>query len=270
MLGAEVEVSTGGDDLTRRARRAVSDGVERLIVDGGDGSLHLAIQALAGSGCELAILPGGRGNDLAQSLGIPRSFEPALDLAIDGAARRIDLGRAGDRWFHCYGGAGFDAAVSATADRHPRWWPDSVTYPIAVVRTLAGFRPPRARIRWDDGEFEGEVMFATACNAPFFGGGMHIAPMAEMDDGLLDLAIVRRVSRAALLRVFPRVYRGSHVGHPAVEFHRTRRVELKFETPTLLGCDGELVERVGERGLVLEAQPRALGVVAGPAAVGAR
>lgn len=260
-LGAEVEVSSGGEDLTDRARRAVTDGVGRLVVAGGDGSLHLVVQALAETECELAILPCGRGNDLAKSLGIPGRFDAALDLALGGAARPIDLGRAGDRWFHCYGGAGFDAEVSRTADRHPRWWPDTLTYVVAVVRTLVGFRPPRVRVSWDGGVFEGEVMFVTACNAPYFGGGMNIAPGAEMTDGMLDLVVVRRVSKPALLKVFPRVYRGTHVGHPAVEVHRARRVALAFDPPALLGCDGEPVAEVGEEELTVEVRPGALRVV---------
>lgn len=261
-LAAAVEVSRGGEDLTARAARAVDEGIERLVVAGGDGSLHLVIQALAGTGCELAVLPSGRGNDLAQSLGIPLGFADALELALAGPARAIDLGRAGGRWFGCYGGAGFDSEVSRTADSHPRWWPDAATYVVAVVRTLVGFRPPRARVSWDGGSFEGEVMFVTACNAPFFGGGMKIAPAAEMADGELDLVIVRRVSKAALLRVFPRVYRGTHVLHPAIDIHRTRRATLALDPPGLLGCDGELVAELGAEPLVVESRPGALRVVA--------
>lgn len=234
----------------------------RLVVAGGDGSLHLVVQALAETECELAILPCGRGNDLAKSLGIPGRFDGALELALGGSARSIDLGRAGDRWFHCYGGAGFDAEVSRTADRHPRWWPDTLTYIVAVLRTLVGFRPPRARVSWDGGVFEGEVMFVTACNAPYFGGGMNIAPDADLTDGMLDLVVVRRVSKAALLKVFPRVYRGTHVEHPAVEIYRTRKVTLAFAPPAPLGCDGELVEKMVDGQLAIEVRPRALNVIA--------
>ncbi len=104
-------------------------------------------------------------------------------------------------------------------------------------------------------------MFVTACNAPFLGGGMKMAPSADMSDGELDLVLVRRVPKAMLMRIFPRVYRGTHVDHPAVEIHRTRRVALALDRPKLLGCDGELAGDVWDEELVIEARPRALRVV---------
>lgn len=260
--GAEVVVSCSGPDLIAQARKAVEDGIERLAVAGGDGTAHLAVQALAGSECALALVPTGRGNDYAAALGVPSHFPKAIENAVSGTAgRRVDLGRVGDEWFAFYAGVGFDSETSKTAEGHPRWWPDSVTYIVAVVRTLAGFRPPVARISYDDGSFEGEVMFATACNGPQFGGGMRIAPMARLDDGILDLVIVRAVSRIELLRIFPRVYSGAHVDHPAVSFHRTKRVRFEFEPTMLLGSDGELVGSVGARPVDATVIPGALRVV---------
>ena len=134
----------------------------------------------------------------------------------------------------------------------------------ATVRTLMRFRPPLARLEWEGGEFEGEVMFATACNGPMFGGGMLIAPDAEYDDGRLDLVIVRKVTRLALLRVFPRVFRGTHVDHPAVSIHRTPWVRMRFAPGTLLACDGEVQGTVPPEGLEMGLRERALWVAAGP------
>jgi diacylglycerol kinase (ATP) len=260
-LGADVHVCCSGPDLVAQARRAVEDGVERLAVAGGDGTAHLAVQGLAESDCALALVPTGRGNDYAASLGIPERCADALDRVSSGSERRVDLGRVGTEWFAFYAGVGFDSATSKTAEGHPRWWPDSVTYAVAVLRTLVDFRPPMARITFDGGSFEGRVMFATACNGPRFGGGMKIAPMAILDDGLLDLVIVREVGRAELLRIFPRVYRGAHVDHPAVSFHRTRRVRFEFEPTMLLGSDGELVDEVGAQPVEAVLVPAALKVV---------
>jgi diacylglycerol kinase (ATP) len=261
VVGAEVHVCCSGPDLIGQARKAVADGVERLAVAGGDGTAHLAVQALADTDCALALVPAGRGNDYAAALGIPARFSDALKRVSSGGERRVDLGRVGSEWFAFYAGVGFDSATSKTAEGHPRWWPDSVTYAVAVVRTLADFRPPLARIFFDGGSFEGRVMFATACNGPQFGGGMKIAPMAILDDGLLDLVVVREVGNSELLRIFPRVYRGAHVDHPAVSFHRTRRVRFQFEPTMLLGSDGELVGEVGADAVEAVAAPAALKVV---------
>jgi diacylglycerol kinase (ATP) len=265
VVDADLRISRDGGDLTQQALQAVADGVDRLVVGGGDGTMHLVVQALAGTSCSLGVLPMGRGNDYAAALGVPDVMMDAVDLALTGETTRIDLGQAGSEWFAFYAGVGFDSETSRTAEAHPRWWPDAITYNVAVVRTLFGYRPPHARIEFEGGEFEGEVMFATACNGPQFGGGMKIAPEADLMDGLLDLVIVRAVGKVELLRIFPTVYRGAHVGHPAVSIHRTPWVRVHFEPTMLLGSDGELIGTVGSDGLEIRVVPQALDVVAAPA-----
>ncbi len=267
--GAELVVSDSGEHLAAAARRAVAEGIERLVVAGGDGTFHIVTAELVRSSTCLGLVPVGRGNDLAASLAIPAAVEAAVTVALTAPERRLDAGRAGDRWFAFYAGAGFDSAVSATADRQGRWLPPSITYILATLRTLVGFRPPWAEIEWDGGRFEGEVMFATACNGPLFGGGMRIAPEAALDDGLLDLVIVRRVSKPALLRVFPKVFHGTHVGHPAISIHRTRRVRMRFEPGALLAADGEVLGELPPGGIEIELVRRALRVAAPAPAAGA-
>ena len=254
-------VSRDGAHLAAEARRAVDEGVERLVVAGGDGTFHLVVPPLIGATTCLGLVPVGRGNDFAISLGVPTAVPAAVDLALTGRQRLIDVGRAGDHHFAFYGGAGFDSAVSATADGQSRLLPSSITYILATVRTLLRFRPPTALLEWQGGRFEGELMFATVCNGPRLGGGMLMAPDAEMDDGLLDLVLVRKVSKLALLRVFPRVFRGTHVDHPAISIHRTPWVRMRFAPEVLLGCDGEVLGPLPAGGIQLDLIPRALRVV---------
>lgn len=264
-LGVAVELSTDGPDLTARARRAVGDGIERLIVVGGDGTAHLAIQAVAETPCELAVIPTGRGDDFALSLGVPAELEAALDLAISGSARRIDLIRVdrpgGAVWAGIYASSGFDSAVTRTANAQPRWIPRRVTYVLAALRTLVGFRAPVVTVDHDGGRHVGRAMLVTACNAPRYGGGMQIAPAAKMDDGLLDLVVVDRVSKPAALRILPRVFSGRHVGHPAVSIFRSRRARITAEPAVLLGSDGEIVGETGTESVEVTIVPRALSAV---------
>lgn len=260
--GARLVVSRDGAHLAAEARRAVEEGVERLVVAGGDGTFHLVLPALVGAGTCLGLVPVGRGNDFANSLGVPSALPAAVEMALTAGERRIDVGRVGEHRFAFYGGAGFDAAVSATADGHSRLLPASITYILATVRTLVRFQPPAARLQWEGGELEGELMFATVCNGPMFGGGMLIAPDAELDDGLLDLVVVRRVSKPELLRVFPRVFRGTHVEHPAISVHRTPWVRMQFDPGALLACDGEVLGELPSDGLLFDLIPRALRVAA--------
>lgn len=264
--GAAVELSTDGRDLIARARRAARGGSHRLIVVGGDGTVHLAIGALAETACELAVIPTGRGDDFAASLGIPAEVEAALELAVTGSTRPVDLVRV-DRpdlepvWGGIYASLGFDSAVTRTANSQPRWIPRSVTYNLAMLRALIGFQAPRVVVEHDGGRYEERVMLVTACNAPYYGGGMRIAPDARMDDGLLDIVAVKRVSKLELLWVFPRVFGGKHVGHPAVSILRTARARISVEPAVLLGSDGEIEGEVGGEPVEISVVPRALRVV---------
>ncbi len=264
---AEMIVTGGAAEVTDEARRAASEGVERLIVAGGDGTAHLAAQGLAGTPCALGILPLGRGNDLADEMIGATSLEEALSRALEGPVRSIDVGRLRGRVFNGVAGAGFDGeVVRRTQLGFPRLR-GSLVYPAAVLRTLAGFRPPRLRIEHDDGVFEGPAMLFAVANLTRYGGGMRIAPRARPDDGLLDLVVVRAMSRARLLAVFPKVYSGRHETHPAVEFHRTRRVRVVADRALTVQSDGELEGETPPEGLEFEIWPGALRIAgARPAA----
>jgi len=258
--GAGLVVSRRVGDLAEQARRAAEDGVERLLVAGGDGTMHHAVQGLAGTATALGVIPLGTGNDLALALGTPRDLEEAVRHALTAPVRRIDLIRAGDTFCVGYAGAGFDSQVARRANRVRRFRGGWV-YPWAALRTLMSFAPPFAKVAWDGGAFEGRVMFVDAANLPTYGGGMRIAPSARIDDGLLDLLIVKEVSRLTFLSVFPKVYKGEHVGHPALLLEPARRVEIEFDRDVELYGGGEPIRPVpaGEK-IVLEVMAGGLGV----------
>ena len=258
-----LEVPESPAALAECARRAAADGVERLLVGGGDGTWHQAARALAGSDCALAPIALGTGNDLARELGFALDPAVAMAQAVAAPLARIDLGRAGGGIFCGVAGSGFDSECAEYSKRVRRLR-GPLVYTWSVIRVLAGFVPLRATLDHDGGRFAGEVMFISLANTRWFGGGMQIAPQAEAADGLLDVVIVRRVSRVRLLAVFPRVYSGSHLSHPAISTLRTRRVRLGFDRASMLYGDGEAivaVPREEEGGLEVRLDPRALAVV---------
>lgn len=263
--GGDVVLSEGPRDLTDQARRAAEDGVERLVVAGGDGTQHFAVRGLAGSPCALAVVPLGSGNDLGLSLDVPRKLEDALERAVEGEVRSIDLGRVdapdGPIHFAIYCGVGFDSEVTRVANEQVRFVRGPLIYPWAVLKTLVGFTPPTLRVTHDEGEYHRRAMFATAANGPTFGGGMRIAPDARMDDGLFDLVLVDTVSKLRLLRIFPQVYRGRHLDQPEVTVVRTRRLHLAVDRPMVLYGDGEALTPIPEDGLEITVEPAALRVV---------
>lgn len=263
--GAGMVVSRSAADLVEQARRAVADGIERLVAAGGDGTMHQVAQGLAGSGCALGVVPLGTGNDLAGTLGVPSDLDRAVALAMTGEVRRIDLVRVGEKVCVGYAGVGFDSEVARFAGEVKRLR-GPLVYVYAVLHTIATFQAPHMRVVHDGGVFAGRAMFTVAANLPRFGGGMRIAPQAEIDDGWLDLVIAAEVSRAVLLALLPRVYSGGHVRHPAVTIVRTRRAEITIDRPMTMYGGGEPVRSLaaGEACLV-EAAPAALAVVAASA-----
>ncbi|MEH0395308.1 MULTISPECIES: diacylglycerol kinase [Streptomyces] len=231
------------DDALRRAREAVAGGTGALITVGGDGMMSLALQAVAGTATPLGAVAVGTGNDFARALGLPiRDPAAAGRLAAEalkaGTVRSIDLGRVGERWFGSVLASGFDSRVNDRGNRM-RWIGGRFKYDLAILAELAAFRPVPYRLRLDDGPVtEVEATLIAVGNGTTYGGGMRICADAVMDDGLLDVTVVGDCSRTTLLKVFPKVYRGTHLGHPAVTVHRVSSISLAAAGVTAY-ADGE-------------------------------
>ena len=220
-------------EANSNARNAIDDGlVDGLVVVGGDGIAHLGVNIACDTGISLGIIAAGTGNDLARSLGLPEGDVVAgTDAVLAGLAhpRKVDAIKAhsstGDFWFFGTASAGFDALCNQRANQMS--WPKGPRrYDIAMVLELAKFKPIHYEATIDGEQRSFDAMLCAVANGPAFGGGMLIAPDARVDDGYLDLFIVHAMSRLELLKVFPKVYTGGHVKHPAVEFVRAKTVKL--------------------------------------------
>ena len=260
--GSELRTSRDAQDLVDQASSAARDGVERLLVAGGDGTFHHVAQGLVGTDCALGLLPLGRGNDFAADLGIPGELEKAFQFALEGPIREIDVGRIQDRYFTGYCGVGFDSEAAHYAQEAPAIFRGTLAYIYSVLRTLFSFRAPVLTIQHEEERFQGPAMFAVVCNISRFGGGMRIAPDARFDDGALDLVIAKELGKIALLRVFPKVYSGEHVDHPAVLMSRIRVATIGVDRAVTIACDGEPVGRLDREELEVSVAARALRVVA--------
>jgi diacylglycerol kinase (ATP) len=225
--GVEVQHLQGrdADDAVGLCRAAVADGIDALVALGGDGMVHLALQAVAGTSTPMGIIPAGTGNDFAVTLGIPSDPLAAAQVVAAGHVRRIDAVGAAERWWCNVLGAGFDACVNERANRI-RWPKGKRRYDLAIAAELRTFRPLPFTLDLDGAVLETEAMLVAVGNAPTYGGGMRITPAAIVDDGLLDVTVVGPVSRTTLVRIFPRIYRGTHVDHPAVSVHQVRCISL--------------------------------------------
>ncbi|MFE3899085.1 diacylglycerol kinase [Streptomyces sp. NPDC059153] len=251
------------DDALRRAREAVAGGTGALIAVGGDGMMSLALQAVAGTTTPLGVVAVGTGNDFARALGMPiRDPAAAGRLAAEalkgGTGREIDLGRVGERWFGSVLASGFDSRVNDRGNRM-RWVGGRFKYDLAILAELAAFKPIPYRIRLDGGPVrEIEATLIAVGNGSTYGGGMRICADAVMDDGLFDVTVVGDCSRTTLLKVFPRVYKGTHLSHPEVTVHRVSSIELAAAGVTAY-ADGE---QLGALPLTATCVPGAVRVLA--------
>ncbi|GAB2748872.1 diacylglycerol kinase [Streptomyces bullii] len=231
------------EDALTRARAAVADGTGAVIAVGGDGMVNLALRAVAGTPTPLGVVAVGTGNDFARVLGLPVRRPAAAGRMIADALkcgwlRDIDLGWAGDRWFGTVLASGFDSRVNDRGNRM-RWPAGRLKYDLAMLAELAAFRPFPYLIRLDGGDVrEIEATLVAVGNGSSYGGGMRICPGADPADGLFDVTVVGDCGRGTLLRVFPTVYRGTHVDHPKVSVFRAAEVEIAAEGITGY-ADGE-------------------------------
>jgi diacylglycerol kinase (ATP) len=267
-----VIVGTSPEDSLDRARSIVADHPEALVAFGGDGLVHLALQAVAGTDVPLGIIPAGTGNDIAGALGIPRR-DPmaAAGIVSEGRRRLIDAARLGTgdgdgkgegEWFAGVMACGFDSRVNERANEMTRP-PGMAKYVVALMRELRSYAPIPFRVTLDGEVIEQEAVLVAVANTSSYGAGMRVCPDARPDDGLLDVLTLGAMSRGEFLRTFPRVYRGSHLSHPGVTVRRARSVTL--EAPDVVAyADGE---RIGATPVSCTIVPGALRVLA-PSAAG--
>jgi len=242
---------------------------DALLVMGGDGMMHLGLNAAAGTDVPLGLVPAGRGNDFCRGAGVPRETTAAVRAIIDGGSRRIDLMEARGslvdgaerRWVGSIVSTGYDSRVNQRTN-DLSWSLGGLSYAWTALAELAVFEPVPYRLLIDGVPREQTAMFVAIGNAGYFGGGMWGCPRADVTDGLLDITIVNPVSRMTLLRLLPAMFSGSFVKDPAVELLRAR--EVVVDGDGLWGmADGE---NLGPVPLRLRAVPRHVTLYSGPVA----
>jgi YegS/Rv2252/BmrU family lipid kinase len=256
-----VERTRGLEDGVERALRAV-DADEVPVVVSGDGLLGAIGGAMAGSDTPLGIIPGGRGNDLARVLGIPDDPAAAVAVIAAGESRRIDVGEANGQRFLGIVSVGLDSECNQLANE-VRILRSNLVYVYSLFRTLAGWKPARFTIAIGDERTRISGYSISVANNSTFGGGMQIAPSAELDDGLFDIVAIGEVGKLRYLSNLPKVFKGTHVDTDEVSVFRAPRLELTASRPFPVYADGE---HLTELPASLRILPRALDVIVPPAA----
>ena len=238
-IGYSFAVSKSITDVEELARAAAQK--EFVVVGvGGDGTLSRIAGALAGTRATLGLIPAGTGNDFARTYQIPADPQAAMQIILAGHTVNLDLGIVNGRYFYNAVGSGLDAAVVADANLTFKKIGGSFGYLLALLRQLIFYRPQRIKITVNDEVHIVKAWLVTVANACYYGSGMKIAPLADPEDGLLDVIVVLDVHRLNFLRLFPRVYRGQHIFHPAVRVWRGTKIAVEAESPLAVQVDGDL------------------------------
>ena len=242
-----IYVTKGRGDAIQAARSYAENGAHRILAVGGDGTLNEVANGiyLAGGNAALGLVPVGHGADFARTIGQKGSVEQAVLRACEGEEQPVDLGLARyadgtERAFINIAGLGFDAVVARRA-QGSRLPGGNLPYLGSALRTLIGFTNIDVTITTDGETIETPAVFVQIANAQYMGGGYHFAPMAKINDGLLDVCVVGDFGKLELVRQIPGVYKGKHVGHSKFTHMTATRVEISAAQPAIVQLDGELV-----------------------------
>jgi diacylglycerol kinase (ATP) len=216
-----------------------SHSCEGVISVGGDGLAHLVLQLVVPRSIPFAVIAAGTGNDIVRSLGWSLDDSTSyLNHVTSSQATPIDLGNVDSEWFAAILSTGFDSVVNEKANAMV--WPrGQQRYNVAIALELPRFAPIEYQITTDTRTFTTKAMLIAIGNGRSYGGGMLVCPHAKLDDGLFDVMILKPISKLEFIKVFPRVFSGSHITHPAVEIFRTKKIELSADA--IAYADGERI-----------------------------
>ena len=251
-----VQQTKGLEHGVEQALRAVEGG-EVPVVMSGDGLVGAVGGAMAGSETPLGIVPGGRGNDLARVLGIPDDPVEAVAIVLGGAVRKLDVGEVNGQRFLGIASVGFDSEANRIANE-TRFLRGNLVYAYAALRALAGWKPARFTIAVGEERVRLSGYSVCVANSKAYGGGMYVAPDAELDDGEFDIVTIGEVGKLRFVGNLPKVFKGTHVEADEVRVFRASHLELSASKPFAVYADGE---HLTDLPATLRVLPRALDVL---------
>jgi YegS/Rv2252/BmrU family lipid kinase len=237
--GAQYEMhAPAGRDAAREVARTAAQRGDTVAAVGGDGTIGLIAGALRGTPGRLAVIPAGRGNDFARVMKIPTDPVEATRVALDGEQRTVDVGDVDGQAFICIASLGFDSDANRIANE-ARLVKGNLVYLYAALRALAGWKHANFDVVIDGATHNVRGWSVAVANSQAYGGGMYIAPQAELDDGELDVVLVSATSKLAALKDLPKTFKGTHSKLPYVRTLRGKKVEISTDRPFVIYADGD-------------------------------
>lgn len=256
--GAQYEMHTpAGRDAAREVARERAACGDTVVAVGGDGTIGLIAGALRGTPGRLAVVPAGRGNDFARVMNIPTDPVEAARVALDGEERVVDVGDVDGETFICIASLGFDSDANRIANE-AKLVRGNLVYLYAALKALAGWKHATFKVTIDGQLHEMRGWSVAVANSKAYGGGMYVAPQAELDDGQFDVVMVSESGKWTFLRDLPKVFKGAHTANPRVTVLRGRQVQITSDRPFDIYADGD---PIGSTPAQISISPRSLNVL---------
>jgi len=252
-LSFDYHYTEGVGHAIELAQEATRDGCRFLVAVGGDGTVHEVANGIMLSKdlekATIGIISTGTGSDFIRSTGHDRDYVKACSSLTGTRRMLIDVGtveyrskgQARKRFFINSAGVGFDAAVAEATNHIPKFLGGTIPYVMGLFKSLVSYRNKPVEIKVDDEQESKSILSVVVANGCYFGGGMRVAPQADISDGLLDVIAVGDMGKLELLRAFPKIYKGTHIHHPKVSTHKATRVEISSTQRFLVHADGEFL-----------------------------
>jgi len=213
-----------------------------IIAVGGDGTVVEVINAIVGNKINFGLIPAGTGNDLARSLNLSQDLKAALDCIIRGKIEQIDLGEVNGSIFVNSAGVGIDGDIIYDTAKIKKYIQGSIAYLLSTLKSIVTYKPFDVTLIIDGQKIEREAFLIAIGNGQYFGGGMKITPGANLKSGVLEVCLVRKLSKSKFLRIFPSVYKGTHTNVPEVEIFECKEIQINTQGRKLhVSADGNIV-----------------------------
>ena len=269
-LSFDYEYTEGVGHAIELARVAASNGYRYVVAVGGDGTVNEVANGIlcstGSSNTSLGVVSTGTGSDFTRSVGIPRNYAVACSFLTSSRRLLIDVGvveykskgQTLQRFFINAAGVGFDAAVVEATERLPKYFGGTIPYLFGLLRSLFGYKNKSVVLHLGTKVENKRILSVVVANGCYFGGGMYMAPQAELNDSLLDVVTVGDIGKLELLKALPMVYKGTHINHPKVRMEKATHITVESSEPILVHADGELL---GEGPVSFWLMPAALSIV---------
>ncbi len=254
----KIKVTKQKGEGEKLAREGIKEGFNHIIAVGGDGTAYEVVNGIRGEKVVLGILPAGTGNDFARMLKLPKDYNEILETIKASQKKKIDIGLINDRYFLNCSSVGIDAEIVKETEKIKKYVSGTLAYVIGVLKTLVRYRYKDVSIEIDGKRMKRDIELIAVGNGKYYGGGMKINPMADLDDGFLDICLVNKISKIKFALLFLTVFKGKHLGIKEVESLRGKEIKIFGDKDLMLNADGDII---GTTPVEIKIEKRAIEVI---------